>query len=475
MLLRRKNDTLAFCGQDIPRHGCGGPHSGFLGPPGCGKTLQMRALVRTALFPRGRLATNCLCFDIKNEWVAHLTAMGLQPNQLMVSNPMSPLCSAAPDFAADFSTETSAATLAETLIPMGQNLSQPFFPEAARLCLAALVVALGRRTDSWNLRHLVYIARRPTHVALLLRGEPDLLSRVQHVISQHAPGQAAAVLATISVALGPIAPVASAYSHLPAFSVKQWAQDSSRPHIFVLSSSASNHVGLERINRALFSIACTALEDMPDARDGQERMWMLIDEAAACGKLGLERALLVLRSKGARTIIANQDLESLARIHGSPQAALGLFANVAMLGVMPPLSPLTMQFVTQQMGQKKVMQTSGSESMGSGGTSNGTSWSQVGVPPVTQAQLSSLGGPSKRNGVAVLARAGVWWKGRVEPAWLRRHLVEPDQRALEASQQQRPAHWQMENPLDESEAQLLRLPWPLPEAPPADLFGAVEV
>ena len=474
MLFRRKSDTLAFCGQDIQRHAFG-PHFGYLGPPGAGKTATMRPLVCTGLFPLGRLVTNCLAFDIKNEWAAHLVAMGLQAEQLLVSNPMSPLCTVAPDFAADFGTETAAATLAETLVPMKENVNQPFFPEAARLVLSCIVVALSRRSSYWTLRHLVYSSRRPVLVAHLIREEPDLLSRVEHIISQHAPGQAAAVLATIAVALGPIAPIASAYSHLPTFSVKQWAQDPSKPHALLLSSSASNHVGLERINKALFSIVCDAIEDLPDARPTQERMWMLVDEAAACGKLALDRALRVLRSKGVRAVLANQDLESLARVYGSPQAALGLFSNITMLGVMPPLSPLTMSLVTQQMGRKKMLQTSGSESHGSGHNTTSTSWNQVGAAPITQAELSSLGAPSLKNGIPVLARAGVWWQGRIKPSWLSRHLVEPDARALAASQQQRPAYWQTELDFSESEARMLQLPWPLPEAPPTGLFGAGEV
>ena len=469
-----RRDKFAFCGA-MPRRLCG-PHFALIGPTGSGKTLLLRALLATALFHRGRLASSAIIGDIKGDWLAILAAYDKSiTRSVRVTDPMLELCSEVPSLAHDVTDATSAQVLSEAIIPKKESLTQPFFDDASRAILSSTVQALQLLSPGcWTLDDVVRITLSPPLLVATLERVPYLLERVRSTLSAAAEGQAAGVLASLMTHLEPLAPLAACAARIPGrFSLDAHIRDDASPRLLLLSSDSRHEVGLRALNRIYFELAARTIEAMPEVEEGDEKLWVVLDENPAHGRLPrLANLMRTSRTKGTRICLATQGLAADAGVYGGERAAFELYGNCASLAFTNPVSGMSEQFMHQQMGQQEVIRTSTSEQHGGSGYSSSESHSVTTAQPVSSSAFSTLGGPSKRNGVPAVVRCDSMWSAdRVAPSFLRRFLRPVDRGLIEAAKQRRPATFLQPQPFTQQDAERLSLRWPLPAVAEGELFG----
>src|SRR5262249_41503032 len=120
----------------------------------------------------GRFDSRALVLDGKREVLNYLDS--LAPDvRVVVMDPTDERCSSW-KMADDILDEDDANTLAEILVPVNERASQPYFDDAARHILAAVVKALIRlKPGRWELRDIAYCLRSMDRIKALLSGTEE--------------------------------------------------------------------------------------------------------------------------------------------------------------------------------------------------------------------------------------------------------------------------------------------------------------
>lgn len=326
-------------------------HFLVVGSPGSGKTVTIRALMKSVLPELGREAClGALAYDPKRDVVSALAGLGLtvEGGQVLLLNPFDRR-SAAWDLAADITDAAAALEAATILSPLEEHAANPYFSQAARDLVTQIIetfieLAPGR----WTLRDVVLAGSSDQNLRRVLGQTPageELLEAHSRV-----PNTWDNVRGELSTKLRPYRPVAALWQRATAkISLESWFAGGT---ILVLGSSERSGEALRAVNRVLFKrLAQIAIDQQEDQ---VSRRWFFIDEAKDAGHLeGLEALLTKGRSKGMCVVLGFQDLDGMQQVYG-PHQAMSLIGQCEQRAVLRVGSTHTAEWAVALLGPQDI-------------------------------------------------------------------------------------------------------------------------
>jgi hypothetical protein len=299
------------------------------GVPGTGKTIAFRALCESIFRPQLRKYLNgldrAIIYDPKQEFVPILDACGVPHDDVAILNPFDrrTLCWNLPT---DFNDAPSAVQLAKSLIPIGENLSQPFFAKASAAILAALIQCHMRKNPKgWDLADIIFDCISEDNLITRLSSMEDNVYNRSALTALARGDTRASVMAELNSGVSIYLPIAACWRK-----AKQEGRLLSIRHflsrdtgILVLGANQQFSESLSPINRLfLRRFSELALDSADDSLwKGDKRTWVFLDEMKELGKIDCMANLISKgRSKGICVVIGFQDISGLKEAFGENQA-----------------------------------------------------------------------------------------------------------------------------------------------------------
>lgn len=323
------------------------PHYMIMGTTGSGKSMNIRMLMRSALFDEeGKLARRALIYDPKLDFYPVLRGFGIPPEQIKVLHPLDDRC-VAWDVARDISDPVAVRQFAATLCPSDERNANQFFSDAAQDILMSIINVFrkgcGARGERWFLNDVVEATSNPDRLEAVLRKEPDGCDKIRTYL-RGSERTALAIRASIRTRISKYAEIGALWLGRNPFSLTDWVEDITVPSILLVPTDEKHRESLDPINRALFRRATElALSRENESEEEQEKnpIWFFLDELRLARVLhGLEDLLLKGRSKGVRCVLGMQSIEGLQHVYGEMLAddLLGACGNKAILRLDSPSS-----------------------------------------------------------------------------------------------------------------------------------------
>lgn len=275
---------------------------------------------------------------------------------------------------------------------MGNN--NRYFYDAAKLAIAAGIVSLQKsKGKAWTLRDLINLFEtkedfrflayhyhpRPQHFDEFLKDKK--LDRNE-------------VLTTVKSILEQYSIVAARWEHSQdKFSWQDWTQ---AEYLAVFGSDHTYQDTLKKTNNLLFRFGAAYLNNLSPS--SERRIWVLIDEATATGRLvKLESVLALGRSAGVSVVIAFQNVAGFIDQYGERlfKSILGLCRHKVFF----PMDADSAKYASEYIGEHEYVEETVSESATSGTTTTAKKSKQ---PTLLQQQLMDtfLTQPGPENGLA---------------------------------------------------------------------------
>ena len=342
----------------------------------------------------------------------------------------------------DIRTRLDAMAFAETLIPLpaGGDL---IWARGARGLLIALIAHLQTVNGAnWGFSDLAQLAGQ-----VLL----DYKLLVSIVVREHPPAKGflmgedsrttQSFLAELSGALGHAIEMGVAdhtilkKKKVTAWSIRDWLdQNSKLPRVAVIGWDTDSTELSQAWSATLIEQMVRQIGRMPDVPPDKRRIWLFLDEVAQAGKIpSITNALVTLRSKGARTLIA---MQSIAQPHQSyDQHTLTIWAGSCATKILCSLgSEADQKFGSGMLGEREVERytTQVTQSPGTSGPSRSGSWQRVREPVLLPSELGYRLTPDANGVKSLILSAGkdvaalLRWpfykvpdlrKDRIEAAW----------------------------------------------------------
>lgn len=399
-------------------------HFFLVGGTGSGKTLNLNMMMQSVLPPiwngLGRawgeataekattrpkvdhVDQRAVIFDVKQDMVSTLLALGIPTERMRIFNPFDHRCYAW-DMARDIDAPDTALQLASILIAEDTRETNRYFSDAARDLLCGIIQVFiekgetreagttGAGGAAWHLADLILTMRTP--------------ERLEHVLSQTRHGQdlialhlraevtSLNILSTARTKLAPFEVVAALWKRAAeagrTLSLRQFLEE---PLVMVLGNHQSALAPIQAINRVIFQRLTELVLDQGESRE--RRTWFFLDEARKIGKLsGLEDLMTNGRSKGACVVLGFQDIAGMREVYG-PQVAEEILGMCGTFGVLKISGAATPQWASLIMGEREEpIVTRGFSTSEAGGVSanEGENW---GIRPLLlPSQFRSLPRP----------------------------------------------------------------------------------
>ena len=357
-------------------------HFCVVGATGSGKTLTLRLLMQSVL-PRIANSgdTRALVYDAKMDALPYLVGMGIAEERIVNLNPFDER-GAAWDMAADITSPVSALQLATILIPDDRSTKQPFFPNAARELLTAVVMALIHvKPGTWTFRDVILTACSMEELRELVSRTPYTSGVLEYFKNDKT---ASDILSTLREKLSTYRFIAAAWSRAERkISLKEWLESDS---ILLLGNDEAMRSAVDSVNRLMFKRIGELV--LAQRESETRRTWIFLDEVREAGKLeGLAALATKGRSKGVCLVLGLQDIEGLREVYNPyvAQEILGQCSNKAILRLE---NPGTAEWAAKLFGTREALEErkSRSENKG-GGPSSGASEQVVERPVVLASQL----------------------------------------------------------------------------------------
>lgn len=421
--------TVRIPTRDATNHFC------VAGAVGSGKTLTIRMLMRDQL-PLITEGSNrrALIYDAKQDMVPIVGALELTC-PVIVLNPFDKR-SYAWHMALDITSPAAARQLAVTLVPDTKSEAQPFFSNAVReLLVAVVIVFLKTRPGEWTFREL-----------LLVMKSRDLLQRVlgQHEFTQNTVQNfiecndvtLGSIMATVVTKLGPYEAIAAAWEQAPQkISIRHWLQNE---YVIILGNDERVRSTLETVNQLFIAIVAQHALTMPDSVD--RLTWLFYDEFREAGKLpGLENLILRGRSKGCCVVLGFQDLQGVQHVYDEKlgNELVGQCGNKAFLRIE---SPVTAEWASKSIGEKESYEFSESWSASGQGESRSASAQRQLRAQILPSEFMELPPPvNGLHGIYLLRSVGAF-RAHYSKAELAENLGRVDSQALAFEEAE--ADWQ---------------------------------
>ena len=411
-------------------------HFFLAGGTGSGKTLNLSMLMGSVLPPiwQSNEKNNdrrAVIFDVKQDMVSTLLALGAPPSALTLFNPFDNRCTAW-DMAGDIDAPDTALQLATILIPSEKGESNRYFPDAARDLLCGVIQVFIARGARWQLADLILAMRTPDRLRAVL----SATARGRDLIALHLEAATASlnVLSTARTRLAPFEVVGALWQRAIAegrtLSLRAFLE---APGILILGNHQSALAPIQALNRVIFQRLTELMLDQPES--STRRSWFILDEARKLGKLdGLDDLMTNGRSKGACVVLGFQDIAGMREIYGAHVAEelLGMCGSVGILKISGATTP---QWASSILGEREEAIRTRGATMGENGRwseNEGESW---GIRPLLlPSQFRALPRPKKGEPIygyfrsAFLSHAAFQdkvYRAEIAPAEIARRLKMP--------------------------------------------------
>jgi type IV secretory pathway TraG/TraD family ATPase VirD4 len=336
------------------------------GATGSGKTIAIRLFLQSIaerFQPGSSPPEQLVIFDVKGDIIPLLDAVGLGPQHPHV-HLLNPYDTRATSWNLGEATQTPlmARTVAALLVPEERHSSAPFFADAGRELVYAVILALNlRRGPNWSFRDLL-CALDSRDLIARVTGVDRRASRITKRIlgdSQHS----SAVLSTLATKVARFEQVAALWNtnaNKKTFTIENFLNE---PGVLILGNDPVLRESLWPINAVLLKALTNEILRRPDTRE--PRTWFVLDEVRAMERLDCIHDLLNRgRSKGASVLLGIQSIEGLFEVYGEHGAndILGQCANKAFLRAG---SHSTAEWAERHFNKVRQMETSYSESQSS--------------------------------------------------------------------------------------------------------------
>lgn len=325
-----------------------------------------------------------ILYDAKQELYPQLIATGVPAADVSILNPFDRR-GVAWDLAEDFTSSSEAIQLAKTIIPAGENLSQPYFANAAAEILAAVIsVFMRKQPGQWDLANIVKSAINLSNVkAKFAEDEQNILvdSARNHLAEATTANN---VMAEVSSRLYKLLPVAACWRKTDpraSFSIKRFIQTPGK--ICILGANQSHSEALSTLNRLFIKrFSEIVLDHHEDGQwQAQNRTWLFLDEVRELGRIeGLANLVNKGRSKGVCAVLGFQDYAGLKQAFGE-HAAHELTASCHQK-LFLKLGTESAEWASRSIGKCEIQEvtisrTSNSSISLNASTTEGTNWSNT--------------------------------------------------------------------------------------------------
>lgn len=302
------------------------PHYLLIGTPGSGKTNLLKILMNSVLpDTEYGLRFRSLVYDPKTEFYPFLTRMGIPKEQIIVVNPFDARSSAW-NLSRDFRAGGGhAEALAGAMIPIGAKVggheSENFFEKAANQTLTDVIEGLMHRNpEGWELRDIVEVCADLKDIVAVLKVTPTGRNTLSRFFESDNPHSKLAddIMATLWSHIRKYISIASFWHNSETwFSVKDWHQGSG---IILLGTDPEREEVMNTINQLLVRRMTQVIRRADE--EPTDLTWCFFDELSGVtsGFPDFARFLREARSKGARVVLACQDLAGLREVFGRDQA-----------------------------------------------------------------------------------------------------------------------------------------------------------
>jgi len=362
---------IYFCQRNIPTHESL-THMLVTGATGAGKTIAINGFIKSLedRFRPGReKAEQLIFYDAKGDGVPFLAALGYRPEDKDVYL-LHPFDERGVVWMISEAVQEPAMAwyLACVLVPEEKNSTAPFFSDAARLLVFAVILGLNaRRGTNWTLRDLLCALDSRKHIKAVCSHHPESEAIAEPLLKdkKHSPG----VIASIATKIRKFAQVAAlwaSYENPKQLSITEFF---SRPGVLIIG----NDPVLNDSIKPLVALMVRVLTDETLRGDEtlEPRRFFIFDEFNSMGSLedSVPKLLEMGRSKGASVMIGVQSVAGMVALYGEANAnkIFGLCAHKQFLRAG---EPQTARWAEEFFGKVRHVEQTFSETHGKGGSSS---------------------------------------------------------------------------------------------------------
>jgi hypothetical protein len=299
------------------------------GVPGTGKTMSFRALIESVFAKSMRKSLHgtdrAIIYDPQQSFLPLLLGMGVPEQSIIPLNPFDRR-SYGWDLAADFTDSASAVQLAKSIIPCGENLSQPFFAKASAAVLCAVICEFIRsHPGKWDLADVIFTCSSEDSLLAFLRNSQTNPYTLAGVNAFSKGETRASVLAELTTNLGEFIALSACWRRARqlsrSYSVRQFMASDS--HVAVLGANRQYSECLSAMNRLFLKRFSELSLDNPDNTlwEAGNRTWLVLDELKMLGKIvDLGDFISQGRQKGVCSVLGFQDFPALKSAFGEEHA-----------------------------------------------------------------------------------------------------------------------------------------------------------
>ena len=297
-------------------------HLLICGTTGSGKTIAIRLFLQSIAHRFGRdrkTAEQLIIFDAKGDAIPLLAGMGLRPEHpnVWILNPLDRR-SRGWNISEAVSSPVMARNFATLLVPEERQSTAPFFTDAARELIYAVILGLNQAAgQTWGLRDLLCALESEEHIEAVAAHQPRAHALARRILGDDL--HSGSVLSTLGSKLGRFELVASLWDanrSSARFSIPKFLAE---PGVLILGNDPLLRDSLWPINATLLKAISHHVLRGPETR--QPRHWFVLDEFRAMEKVDCVHDLLNRgRSKGASVLLGVQSVEGLMDVYNEHSA-----------------------------------------------------------------------------------------------------------------------------------------------------------
>ena len=310
-------NTVLWAGRKLPI-GQATKHFVLCGMIGSGKAVAIQQFLQS-IAPRfyadHTSPEQLIMFDARGDTIPLLAALGLDPAapQVWILNPLDQR-SVVWDIAEAVQTPPMARHLANLIMPGESQSNAPYFTDAARELVYAVILALNTIAGSaWTLGDLLGALNSHERIAAVTARNPRAQVLAARILQDEL--HSSSVLSTLSTKLGRYEPVAALWQanhRRRRFSLQQFLQ---HPGVLVLGNDPALRESFWPIIALLLRALTQEILRRPNTF--APRHWFILDQFQSMPRLECIHHLLNLgRAKGAAVLLGIESLEGLSLIYG---------------------------------------------------------------------------------------------------------------------------------------------------------------